>query len=131
MSTEPVGPTVPPKLVTRAYWLWMIAGVLMTIYGLAIVIVSLVADGAGFVIFGVFFAAIGVGLVLMARRAFPGDPRWRSALAVFTLVLVALGVLASLLVAQVAAAPLLFSLLALAGSMMAYRPSSERWFVEK
>ncbi|PYE20090.1 hypothetical protein DFR67_102228 [Williamsia limnetica] len=131
MSTTPVDPAVPPKLVTRAYWLWMAAGVLLAVYGLAIIIVSLVASGAGFVVFGVFFAAIGAGLIVLARKAFPGDPRWRSALAVFTLMLVALGVLASLLVAQVAAAPLLFSLFALVGSMMAYRPSAEPWFAEK
>jgi hypothetical protein len=109
----------------------MAAGVLLAVYGLAIIIVSLVASGAGFVVFGVFFAAIGAGLIVLARKAFPGDPRWRSALAVFTLMLVALGVLASLLVAQVAAAPLLFSLFALVGSMMAYRPSAEPWFAEK
>lgn len=130
MSSKPVEPAARPALVTRAYWLWTISGALMAIYGVAFVIVSLIEGVGGTVAVGLFYVAIGAALIAAARRVVAGDPRWRSALAVFTLMLVFLGILGSFLT-KGAALPLLFSLIALIGSMMAYRPSSDPWFEAK
>ena len=131
MSSKPVEPAAPPTLVTRAYWLWTISGALMGLYGVGLIVASLIEGIGGFVALGVFFTAIGAALIVAARKAFPGDPRWRSALAVFTLMLGRLGIMASFLIKGAAALPLLFSVIALIGSMMAYRPSSDPWFEDK
>ena len=131
MSSKPVEPAAPPKLVTRAYWLWTVSGALMTLYGIWLIIASVMEDAGGFIAVGVFFVAVGGVLIAGARKVVPGDQRWRSALVMFTLMLVALGIIASFLIKAVAALPLLFSVVALAGSMMAYRPSSEPWFESK
>ncbi|WP_020107828.1 hypothetical protein [Nocardia sp. 348MFTsu5.1] len=130
MSSKPVEPAARPALVTRAYWLWTISGALIAVYGVAFVIVSLIEGVGGTVALGVFYVAIGGALIAAARRVVSGDSRWRSALAVFTLMLVFLGILGSFLT-KGAALPLLFSLIALIGSMMAYRPSSDPWFEDK
>ena len=98
MSSKPVEPAAPPTLVTRAYWLWTISGALMGLYGIALIIVSVIEGAGGFVAIGIFFTVIGAVLIFAARKAFPGDQQWRSALAVFTLMLVALGIMGSLLI---------------------------------
>ena len=131
MSSKPVEPAAPPTLVTRAYWMWTISGALMGLYGIGLIVASLIEGIGGFVALGVFFAAIGAALIFAARKALPGDQQWRSALAVFTLMLVALGIMASFLIKGAAALPLLFSVIALIGSMMAFRPSSDPWFEDK
>lgn len=131
MSSKPVEPAAPPTLVTRAYWLWTISGALMGLYGIGLIVASLIEGIGGFVALGVFFTAIGAALIFAARKAFPGDQQWRSALAVFTLMLVALGIMSSFLIKGAAALPLLFSVIALIGSMMAFRPSSDPWFEDE
>jgi hypothetical protein len=112
-------------MVVWAFRLWLTSGVLLAVWGLLQIV--LVHTGTS-VVFGVFFILVGTGVVLAARHAYAGDPRWRSAVSVLTLVLVALGIFASMLFSLPMVPALVFSLIGLIGSMIANRPASEPWY---
>jgi hypothetical protein len=128
MSAEPIDPAVPPKLVTWAYRLWLTSAGLLALVGLVTIILGGTASAF---VFGIFFIAVAAGVVFLARRAYPGDPRWRSSIGMLTLVLTAMSLFGSLLFGPVLALILISSIVGMAGSMAAYRPSSEPWFAQK
>ncbi|WP_437426048.1 hypothetical protein [Williamsia muralis] len=128
MSTEAVNPGVPPNTVVWAYRLWLASGVLLALWGLFQI--ALVRTGTS-VVFGVFFILVGVALVWAGRQAYAGDPRWRSAVSVLTLMLVAIGIFASMLYSLPMVPALLFALIGLSGSLTANRPTSEPWFARR
>lgn len=128
MSTESANPAVPPKLVRLAFRLWLAAAVIVIVVGILTLIVNGTVTGF---LFGIFFIVIGVVIGILARQAYPGDPRWRSSLSVLLLVLTALSLFGSVVFGPALALVLLGSIIGLAGSMAAYRPASEPWFAEK
>lgn len=128
MSMQPVDPAVPPKLVRWAYRLWLAAAGVVAVVGVLTIAVN---QDAVSVLFGIFFILVGVGVGLLAQRAYSGDPRWRSSLSVLLLVLTALSLFGSVVFGPVLALVLFGCVIGLAGSMAAYRPASEPWFVEK
>lgn len=117
------GPAAP-KQATWAVRLWNAGGVLFI---LSAVIYFAFGDARALPVgLGIISAAVGIGLVVLARRASGGDARWRSTVAVLTLTATVLG----MLVAALTTVPfvLISGLVAIAGSMLAYRPAAEPWF---
>jgi hypothetical protein len=115
-------------MVVWALRLWLTSGALLAVWGFLQMV--LVRTGTS-VVFGIFFILVGVGLVLAARHAYAGDSRWRSAVSVLTLLLVALGIFASMLFSLPMVPALLFALIGLVGSLIANRPASEPWYSRK
>ncbi|MEE3853461.1 hypothetical protein VZC37_24205 [Gordonia sp. LSe1-13] len=76
---------------------------------------------------GILVAAVGGGFLVMGGRAYAGDARWRSSLAALTLVVVIMLLFLSFFVPILAFA-LMASLVALFGSLLAFRPESEQWY---
>lgn len=128
MSTQPVEPAVPPKLVRLAYRLWLAAAVIVIVAGVLTLVVNNTVTGF---LFGIFFVVVGVVVGVLARQTYPGDPRWRSSLSVLLLVLAALSIFGSVVFGPALAMVLLGAIIGLAGSMAAYRPASEPWFADR
>lgn len=125
--------TRPPQ-VLWALRLWVTSGLLLAVLGGLTVIVVLVRSGEiDTVGVGALLCAIGIGYCLAARKlAAAHDLRVRSALAVTTLVVVVLLLMASLLSHDPSyAITLVIALLGLFGSLLAYRPDSEAWFAQE
>jgi hypothetical protein len=108
--------------------LWVASGALLALWGLFQIV--LVRTGTS-IVFGLFFVIVGAGLVLAARQAYTGDSRWRSAVSVLTLMLVAIGIFAAMLYSLPMVPALLFALIGLGGSLTANRPASEPWFTRR
>lgn len=122
-------PAQRPKLVVWAYRCWVTGGALLVLLGVGFVILGAVSSMStlGPVAVGVLVAIVGVADILMGSKAFVGDAHWRSSLAALTLVVVAMLLVISFL-APLLAFALLAGIIALFGSLLAYRPESESWY---
>ncbi|MBT0565975.1 hypothetical protein [Williamsia sp. CHRR-6] len=120
-------PVIAPSLATWSLRLWFASGALFAVTG-AIIAVAAAFAGAAFGIgVGTLSVLIGVGIGVLARRvAQREDPRWRSALAMLTLIATVLGMLLSVL--AINPIMLICGLIGLVASMMAYRPEPDAWF---
>ncbi|MEO9326853.1 hypothetical protein [Gordonia aurantiaca] len=127
-------PAQRPKLVVWAYRCWLASGLLLGLLGALVLVVSVfddsgtVASGA----LGVLVLVVGVAYILLGSKAFTGDARWRSSLSALTLVVVAMLLFLSVgLGSPLFALTLVAGIIGLFGSLLAYRPDSERWYTGK
>lgn len=125
-------PAQRPSQVVWAYRCWAASGALLVLAGVAYVVIGVVQTGPTLepVGIGVLVAAVGGAYFLMGSKAYLGDERWRSSLAALTLVAVVMLLVLSF-VYNVIAFALLFAVVGLFGSLMAFRPESDAWFTGK
>ncbi|GAA2064052.1 hypothetical protein [Williamsia deligens] len=124
--------TAPASTPRQALWagrLWLASGVVLVVTAIWALVVGILNTSAFFVGIAVVSVAAGAATVVLGRRAGLGDPRWRSTVAVLTLVVTILGMLLAVLLGIPFV--LIGGLLGLVGSMLAYRPAAEPWFTEK
>ncbi|MFW0788642.1 hypothetical protein [Gordonia sp. CPCC 205333] len=125
--------TRPPQ-VLWALRLWVTSGALLVAIGVVTIVGTVIVnEGAEAIGIGALEIAIGGGYCFAARKlAIAHDLRVRSSLAVTSLVVVVLLLMAALLSqSPVFAVPLVVALLGLFGSLLAYRPESEAWFAQQ
>ncbi|MGZ8177034.1 hypothetical protein ACXVUM_03820 [Williamsia sp. SKLECPSW1] len=115
-----------PKQAKWAARLWIASGVLLGLTAVYALIVGILAVRAFPIGLAVICAGVGIATVVLGRRAGAGDPRWRSSVAVLTLVVTVLGMLMAVLYGLPFI--LLAGLVGLVGSMLSYRPGAEPWF---
>lgn len=115
-----------PKQALWAMRLWLASGVLLLVTAVYSLIVGIAAGSAFPIGLAVVCLIAGVVTIVLRRRAGVGDPRWRSSVAVLTLVVTVLGMLLAVLLGIPFV--LLCGLVGLIGSMLAYRPAAEPWF---
>jgi hypothetical protein len=115
-----------PKQALWAMRLWLASGVLLLVTAVYSLIVGIAAGSAFVIGLAVVCVIAGVVTIALGRRAGAGDPRWRSSVAVLTLVVTVLGMLLAVLLGIPFV--LLCGLVGLVGSMLAYRPAAEPWF---
>jgi hypothetical protein len=115
-----------PKQALWARRLWLASGVLLLVTAVYSLIVGIAAGSAFVIGLAVVCVIAGVTTTVLGRRAGAGDPRWRSSVAVLTLVVAILGMLLAVLLGIPFV--LLCGLIGLVGSMLSYRPAAEPWF---
>ncbi|GAA1884834.1 hypothetical protein LX12_003036 [Williamsia serinedens] len=121
----PADPSTP-KQALWAMRLWMASGVLLLVTAVYSLVVGIAAGSAFPIGLAVVCVIAGAVTLVLRRRAGAGDPRWRSSVAVLTLVVTVLGMLLAVLLGIPFV--LLCGLVGLVGSMLAYRPAAEPWF---
>ncbi|GAC68003.1 hypothetical protein [Gordonia soli] len=124
-------PAGRPDQVVWAHRCWTAAGALLVVLGLIELVAAFFVKSAPLSLagLGVLMAAVGVAYVLIGSKAYLGDVRWRSSLAALTLVVVAMLLILALgFQSPYLAVALLVALIGLFGSLLAYRPESEKWF---
>jgi len=115
-----------PALVTWSYRLWYIGGALYAVCAVIWFAVSVGDHPAAAIPIGLVLLAIGLGVIALARRVSPADSRWRSALAVLTLVVAVLSMVGA--IAGLGPLFVIAAVIGLIGSICAYRPAAEEWF---
>jgi CDP-diglyceride synthetase len=80
-------PQSRPRVVTAAFWCWLVASLLLIVGGLLAASVALPAVYRGA---GVITALAGAGLAFLAGRSRQGDARFRRAAVVLSLTIVVL-----------------------------------------
>ena len=116
-------PQPRPRVVTAAFWCWVVASMLLIVGGLLAASVSLppVFRGAGAVT-----ALAGAGMAFLAGRSRGGNPRFRRAALALSLTIVVL--VALLAVFGVVHVLTLLAVLALiAGAVLMTRPAAASW----
>jgi uncharacterized membrane protein HdeD (DUF308 family) len=122
-------PAGRPRTVDAAFWLWLVAAVLLIVGGLLTATVSIPGFPAMFRIAGGIFAVVGVAMAVLAGRARAQDVRSRRA--ALALALSATVVVALLAVFGVVHLLTLIALLPLiAGVVCITRPPAQTWFGE-
>ena len=120
-------PQSRPRVVTAAFWCWVVASILLIVGGLIAASVSalpMVYRGGG-----VITALAGAGMAFLAGRSRSGDTRYRRAAIALSLVIVVLVAIASVLGGAVHVLTLLGVLPLIAGTVLITRPvapSSDR-----
>lgn len=131
MATDEAELARPPQ-VLWALRLWVSSGALLVALGVVTAVAPFLSDDVShdYIGIGAVMAVVGAGYCVGARRLAIGhDLRVRSSLAVTTLVVVVLLLMATLLsLGPVFAVTLVVALLGLFGSLLAYRPDAEAWF---
>lgn len=125
--------TRPPQ-VLWALRLWVTSGTALAALGLVTLVAGAVKGLGETIGVGVILTVVGAGYCVAARKlANAHDLRVRSSLAVTSLVVVVLLLMASLLIHGAALFPiaLVVALIGLFGSLLAYRPESEAWFAQE
>src|SRR3954471_6646465 len=113
-----------PRIVTAAFWSWMVAAVLLVTCGLVLVVS---AHGLAFYVgFGVIFLLAGVVMVFLTARARLGDKRFIRAAVALSLAAVVL--LVGFLAISGALFVALVGVLLMIGAFAATRPSATAWF---
>ena len=112
-----------PRVVTAAFWCWVVASVLLIVGGLiaASAPVPIVYRGAG-----VVTALAGAGMAFLAGRSRSGDSRFRRAALALSLAIVVLVALVSVfgvvhVLSLIAIIPLV------AGTVLMSRPAASSW----
>ena len=116
-------PQSRPRVVTAAFWCWIVASILLIVGGLLAASVSLptVFRGAGIVT-----ALAGAGLAFLAGRSRNGDTRFRrAALALALTIVVLVAVCAVFGVVHVLT--LLAVIPLIAGTVLMTRPAASSW----
>jgi peptidoglycan/LPS O-acetylase OafA/YrhL len=120
-------PQSRPRVVTAAFWCWVVASILLIVGGLLAASVSalpMVYRGGG-----VVTALAGAGMAFLAGRTRSGDTRYRRAAVALSLVIVVLVAIVSVLGGAVHVLTLLAVLPLIAGTVLITRPlasSSDR-----
>jgi hypothetical protein len=121
-------PQSRPRVVTAAFWCWVVACVLLVTFGLLLALsedqLPLFFRGAG-----VLFALSGLGLGYLSGRARLGHAPFRRAAVALALAVVVLLALFSLM----SRGPiwLLIMVLAMVGAVLIVRPSAQDWFEQE
>jgi hypothetical protein len=125
-------PAQRPNIVVWAYRCWLVAGGLLAALGVAYILLGIFVTVETLIPvgIGVLVAAVGVAYILLGSKTYTGDERWRSSLAALTLVVVIMLLVLSFL-APLLAVALLVAIIALFGSLLAYRPEADTWFTGK
>jgi len=113
-------PQPRPRVVTAAFWCWVVASILLIGGGLIAASVSalpMVYRGGG-----VITALAGAGMAFLAGRSRSGDTRYRRAAIALSLVIVVLVAIASVLGGAVHVLTLLGVLPLIAGTVLITRP---------
>jgi peptidoglycan/LPS O-acetylase OafA/YrhL len=113
-------PQQRPRVVTAAFWCWLVASVLLIFGGLIAASVNLPAAYLGA---GVVTVLAGAGMAFLAGRSRGDDPRFRRAAVALSLAIVVLVALASVvgivhLLTRLAIIPLI------AGTVLITRPGA-------
>ena len=114
-----------PRVVTAAFWCWVVASVLLVAFGLLLAFsrdeLPILFRGAG-----VLFALSGLGLGYLSGRARLGHTRFRRAAVALALAVV----LILALFALMSRGPvwLLVMILTMVGAVLMMRPSAQDWF---
>jgi hypothetical protein len=120
-------PQSRPRVVTAAFWCWVVASILLIAGGLIAASVSalpMVYRGGGLIT-----AFAGAGLAFLAGRTRSGDTRYRRAAVALSLAIVVLVAIVSVLGGAVHVLTLLAVLPLIAGTVLITRPvasSSDR-----
>lgn len=113
-----------PRIVTAAFWSWMVSAVLLIACGLVLILGT--RGFAFYVALGVLLGLTGVALVFLAARARLGDKRFvRAAVALSMAAVVLLTIFLALSGALFVA---IIGVLLMAGAVAATRPSATAWF---
>jgi peptidoglycan/LPS O-acetylase OafA/YrhL len=114
-----------PRVVTAAFWCWVVASVLLVAFGLLLTVsqddVAALFRGAG-----VLFALSGLGLGYLSGRARLGDSRFRRAAVALALAVVV--ILAVFALMSRGPIWLLIMVMAMVGAVLMMRPSAQEWF---
>jgi hypothetical protein len=130
MTASPSVPPTRPRIVTAAFWCWVVAALMLIAGGMLTATAGLRGLPVAFRGLGALVAVVGLALAFLAGRCRAGDARYRRAgltLSLVTVVLVAL--IALLGVIHVLA--LLALLPLIAGIVCITRPPAEQWFTEQ
>ncbi len=115
-------PQSRPRVVTAAFWCWVVASVLLIVGGMIAASVSqlpMVYRGGG-----IITALAGAGMAFLAGRTRSGDSRYRRAAIALSLVIVVMVALAAVLGGAVHVLTLLGVLPLVAGTVLITRPGA-------
>jgi hypothetical protein len=117
-------PQARPQVVTAAFWCWVIAALLLILFGmLSLTQANLIAFGRGA---GTLFAVAGVALAFLAGRARVGHAGFRRAAVALALAMAVLLAVYALMSHGVLW--LIPMVLAMVGAVLMVRPSAQAWF---
>lgn len=136
-----------PRAVSVAYWLWLVAAVLLVLFGLLAVTTSsdeirrqFVENGNdpasvdSFVLLlrgiGVGSLVVGIVVGLLAGPVRTGDPRFRRALVTLSGVFALLS-MATVLLGLTPGVLLIVPILLVIAAVLVYRPGARDWFVHE
>jgi hypothetical protein len=120
-------PQSRPRVVTAAFWCWLVASILLIVGGLLAASVGLPAIFRGA---GVITALAGAGLAFLAGRSRTGDTRFRrAALALALTIVVLVAVCAVFGVVHVLT--LLAVIPLIAGTVLMTRPAASEWAAQE
>jgi hypothetical protein len=114
------GPQSRPRVVTAAFWCWLVAAILLIVGGLLAASVAVPAVFRGG---GVVTALAGVGMAFLAGRSRNGDTRFRRAAVALALTIVVLVALLAVF-GVVHVLTLLAVLPLIAGTVLITRPAA-------
>ena len=120
-------PQSRPRVVTAAFWCWLVASILLIVGGLLAASVALPAVLRGA---GVLTALAGVGLAFLAGRSRNGDTRFRRAAIALALTIVVLVALCAVF-GVVHMLTLLGVIPLIAGTVLMTRPAASTWVVQE
>ncbi len=112
-----------PGVLDAAFWVWVVAGILLVTFGLLAAIASAAAFFRGA---GVIFALAGLALGFLAGRARGGDSRSHRAAVALAVVLVLLLAVYALL--SIGPIWLVIMVVLIVGTFLAMRPATLAWF---
>jgi peptidoglycan/LPS O-acetylase OafA/YrhL len=116
-------PQPRPRVVTAAFWCWVIAAVLLIVGGLLAASYALPAVFRGA---GVITALAGAGMAYLAGRSRRGDTRFRRAAVALSLSIVVLVALVAVM-GVVHILTLLAVIPLIAGTVLMSRPAAASW----
>jgi hypothetical protein len=116
-------PQSRPRVVTAAFWCWLIASILLIVGGLLAASVSIPAVFRGA---GVVTALAGAGMAFLAGRSRNGDTRFRRAALALALTIVVLVALCAV-VGVVHVLTLIAVIPLIAGTVLMTRPAASSW----
>ena len=115
-------PQSRPRVVTAAFWCWVVASILLIVGGLiaaSVAALPMVYRGGG-----VVTALAGAGMAFLAGRTRSGDTRYRRAAVALSLAIVVLVAIVSVLGGAVHVLTLLAVLPLIAGTVLITRPAA-------
>jgi hypothetical protein len=116
-------PQPRPRVVTAAFWCWVVASLLLIVGGLLAASVSLPAVFRGA---GVITALAGAGMAFLAGRSRYGDTRFRRAAVALSLTIIVLVALVAVF-GVVHVLTLLAVIPLIAGTVLMTRPAAASW----
>jgi hypothetical protein len=115
-------PQPRPRVVTAAFWCWVVAALLLVVGGM--IAASVTELPAAYRGLGVLTALAGAGMAFLAGRARNGDTRYRRAGIALSLVIVVLVAIAGVLRGPIHVLTLLAVLPLVAGTVLITRPAA-------